>query len=171
MSSTEDPRLDLDASEYDRLARSACFVCAIVEGRALIPDPAVIYDDGRVIAFLDQFPPQDGYTLVCPKRHVERWELDLTSAEWVHLLGVAQHVARAVAETTGAIRVYLALLGSPERNSHVHLHICPCPAGTPIERQQLAAMQHPEGRHSIAPIERLQGLGARIVARLTSDHK
>ena len=42
---------------------------------------------------------------------------------------------------TGAIRMYLASLGSPERNPHLHLHVCPCPEGTPFEQQQFAAMQ------------------------------
>ena len=125
---------------YDRVTRSACFVCRIVEGRPLFPNPRIVYEDDRVIAFLNQFPSQEGYTIVCPKRHAERFETDLSTDEWAHLQGVVRDVARAVADTTGAMRMYIASLGSPERNAHVHIHVCPCPPGTPFEEQQFAAM-------------------------------
>ncbi|HLB23576.1 MAG TPA: HIT family protein, partial [Dehalococcoidia bacterium] len=125
---------------YDRVTRSACFVCRIVEGRPLFPNPRIVYEDDRVIAFLNQFPSQEGYTIVCPKRHAERFETDLSTDEWAHLQAVVREVARAVTDVTGAIRVYIASLGSPERNAHIHIHVCPCPAGTPFEKQQFAAM-------------------------------
>lgn len=131
---------DISSAHYDAMTRSACFVCRIVEGRPLFPNPRVVYDDERVIAFLNQFPSQEGYAIVCPKRHAERFETDLSADEWLHLQRAVQQVARAVATVTGAIRMYIASLGSPERNAQVHIHVCPCPAGTPFEEQQFAAM-------------------------------
>jgi len=125
---------------YDKVARSACFVCRIVEGRPLFPGPRIVYEDDGVVAFLNQFPSQEGYTIVCPKRHAERFEADLSPDEWTYLQGVVRDVARAVAEVTGAMRMYVASLGSPERNAHIHIHVCPCPPGTPFEEQQFAAM-------------------------------
>jgi histidine triad (HIT) family protein len=156
----------LDAAAYDRLARSACFVCAIVQGRPLIPDPQIVYDDDDVIAFLDQLPTQEGYTLVCPRRHVERLERDLSPEQWAHLQAVVQRVARAVAEATGAIRMYVASLGSPERNAHVHVHVCPCPAGTPFELQQFAAMMHESAVQRIRSPSELRHVARRIRERL-----
>src|SRR4051812_36542923 len=94
--------------EYDRLARSDCFVCRIVVGKPLIANPHVVYEDDQVIAFFNQFPTQEGYTIVCPKRHVERFESDLSAEEWLYLQAVVQRVAHAIAETTGAIRMYVA---------------------------------------------------------------
>jgi diadenosine tetraphosphate (Ap4A) HIT family hydrolase len=74
-----DPALPrVTAEEYDAAARSACAICHIVEGRPLFPNPRIVYEDDAVIAFLNQFPSQEGYTIVCPKRHVERYETDLT---------------------------------------------------------------------------------------------
>jgi histidine triad (HIT) family protein/ATP adenylyltransferase len=154
------------AEEYDRLGRSACFVCRIVEGRPLVPGVRIVYEDERVIAFLNQFPSQEGYTIVCPKRHVERFETDLASDEWLSLLGVVQRIARAVSEATGAIRMYLASLGSPERNAHLHLHVCPCPPGTPFEQQQFAAMQLEDFEYLQLSDARLDELAERIRAVL-----
>jgi len=95
----------LTRQPYDRLARSASFVCAIVEGRPLLPDPQILYDDGEVIAFLNHFPTQERYALVCPRRHAERYERDLPTAEWLHLQEVVHRVSAAVAGATGPIRM------------------------------------------------------------------
>ncbi len=154
------------SAEYDALARSDCFVCRLAGGRPLVPNPRVVFEDDRVIAFLNQFPSQEGYTLVCPKRHVERFESDLTDDEWRHLQAVVRNVARAVSDVTGAIRMYVASLGSPERNAHVHVHVCPCPPGTPFEQQQFAAMMVPNGEYLVLDDERLDALAGAIRSRL-----
>lgn len=157
----------ITAAEYDAPARSACFVCRLVEGRPLVPNPRIVFEDDRVIAFLNQFPSQEGYTIVCPKRHAERFETDLSDDEWRHLQGVVRRVARAVSEVTGPIRMYLASLGSPERNPHLHIHVCPCPPGTPFDRQQFAAMMVPDAQYLLLTDERLDELAAAIRANLS----
>ena len=159
----------ITAAEYDSLARSACFVCRIVEGRPLVPNERIIYEDDRVIAFLNQLPSQEGYTIVCPKRHAERFETDLTDEEWQHLQAIVRRVARAVSEATGAIRMYIASLGSPERNPYLHVHVCPCPPGTPFEQQQFAAMMVPNGEYLLLSDERLDELAGAIRANLVGS--
>ncbi len=155
--------------EYDRITRSDCFVCRIVEGKPLVANPHIVYEDEQVIAFLNQFPPQEGYTIVCPKRHVERLESDLSLEEWLHLQAIVQRVALAVSETTNAIRMYIASLGSPERNAHLHIHVCPCPPNTPFEAQQFEAMQIKNGEYLELSEERLEELASQIRAKIGSD--
>lgn len=157
----------MDDEAYDKIARSDCFVCRIVAGIPLIPNPIIIYEDARVIAFFNQFPTQEGYTIVCPKRHAERFESDLSVEAWLHLQGVVQQVARAISDTTGAIRMYIASLGSPERNAHLHIHVCPCPSGTPFEEQQGEAMRMKDGRYLEISEERSAELAQQIRQRLT----
>lgn len=149
-------------AEYDAAARSDCFVCRIVAGRPLFPGVRIVFDDAQVLAFLNQFPTQEGYVIVCPKRHATRFESDLAPDEWLHLQAVVQRIARAVAEATGAIRVYLASLGSPERNPHLHIHVCPCPPGTPFAQQQFAAMLPIDGGYLSLSDERQDELAERI---------
>jgi diadenosine tetraphosphate (Ap4A) HIT family hydrolase len=152
--------------QYDRLARSDCFVCRIVAGNPLVANPHIVYEDDSVIAFLNQFPSQEAYTLVCPKRHAERYETELSPDEWSHLQAVVQRVSRAVSAATHAIRMYVASLGSPERNAHLHIHVCPCPPGTPFRQQQFAAMELKEGRYLNLPDERMRDIAAGIRAQL-----
>lgn len=156
------------AAEYDAAARSDCFVCRIVTGEPLFPGLRVVYEDAQTIAFLNQFPSQEGYTIVCPKRHVARFEADLSPDEWHHLQAVVQRVSRAVSEATGAIRMYLASLGSPERNPHLHIHVCPCPPGTPFEQQQFAAMMSEDGQYLTLTDERQDELADLIRHALDS---
>lgn len=160
----------LSDREYDELSRSACFVCRLVEGRPLMPDPEVVYEDERHVAFLNQRTPQEGYTLVCPKEHVERLE-DMAAEDWLALQAVVREVARAVAASTGAIRMYVASLGSPERNPHLHLHVCPCPQGTAFEDQQFVAMNPPDGRYLDLSRGRMRELADGIRAQLRPGHR
>jgi histidine triad (HIT) family protein len=159
----------LTPEQYDELCRRECFVCAIVAERHR-PNTQVVYEDADVIAFLNHFPTQQGYTLVCPKRHAERFERELAESEWLHLQEVVQRVAAAVAQATGAMRIYLASLGSPERNAHLHVHVCPCPAGTPFELQQFEAMRSPDGLHHEADPDRQREVAQRIRAVLEQVH-
>lgn len=155
----------LTLEEYDKIARSGCFVCRIVEGNPLIPNPQIIYEDDKVIAFLSQLPTQEGYTIVAPKKHAERYE-ELPEEEWLGLQKIVQNVARSVSKTTKAIRMYLASLGTPERNAHLHIHVCPCPPGTPFEDQQFAAMEMKNGKYLEISEARMKELAEKIKENL-----
>ncbi len=63
--------------------------------------------------------------------------------------------------------MYIASLGSPERNPLVHLHVCPLPAGTPFEQQQFVAMF---GRREISD-ERVDELADTIRRNLRLPNK
>lgn len=154
--------------EYDKIARSGCFVCRIVDGNPLIENPQIIYEDEKVIAFLSQLPTQKGYTIVSPKKHLERFE-EMNEADWLYLQKIVQRIANAVSVSTGAIRMYIASLGSPERNSHLHIHVCPCPPGTPIEDQQFAAMEVKDGKYLDINLERMREIAANIKQNLKID--
>lgn len=95
-----------------------------------------VYEDQSTIAFLARYPALLGYCLVAPKRHVESWVLDLQEAEFLGLQRVVHRVARAVAATVPAERMYCLSLGSQQGNAHVHWHIAPLPPGVPYHQQQ-----------------------------------
>jgi diadenosine tetraphosphate (Ap4A) HIT family hydrolase len=86
--------------------------------------------------------------------------------EWLYLMEKVQTIAQAVSKSTHAIRMYIASLGSPERNAHVHIHVCPCPPGTPLEKQQFEAMQFHADSYMKLSDERMQKLAANIKAHI-----
>ena len=65
--------------------------------------------------------------------------------------------------------MYLASLGSPERNPPLHIHVCPCPPGTPFDEQQFAAMQFKDGKYLVLTDERQDELAAAIRQHLDAD--
>jgi diadenosine tetraphosphate (Ap4A) HIT family hydrolase len=131
----------------------------------LAGDPAyhhhVVYEDDAAIAFLNKYPTLAGYTLVCPKAHLEQVAGDFTEAEYLRLQAVVRRVAEAVRQVMDAARVYVLSLGSNEANAHVHWHVAPLPPGVPLEEQQFAALDVRRGVLALSDAE-MAGIAARI---------
>jgi histidine triad (HIT) family protein len=86
-----------------------------------------VYEDDKVLAFLDVFPLSAGHTLVIPKE--EAATLDQLSDESAAALGrVLPRLARAVLKATGATAYnVLQNNGAAAHQAvfHVHFHIIP----------------------------------------------
>lgn len=119
---------------------SPCFICEIVEGKPRRAMHHIIFENDDVIVFFSAFPTQLGQTLVCPKKHVEQVAMDLSEAAYLNLQKTVYTVSQAVQKALNPERLYIASFGSQQMNKHVHFHIVPLPAGTPIRDQQMAAM-------------------------------
>jgi histidine triad (HIT) family protein len=90
-----------------------------------------VYEDAKVLAFLDINPLSHGHTLVVPKEPAET--LDRLSDESAAALGrVLPRLCRAVVAVTG-IKEYNVLenngTGAHQAIAHVHFHIIPKPNG------------------------------------------
>jgi histidine triad (HIT) family protein len=88
-----------------------------------------VYEDDKVVAFLDINPLSDGHTLVVPKEAATT--MDRLSDDSAAALGrVLPRLCRAVVAATG-VRDYNVLEnnGTPAHQaiSHVHFHIIPKP--------------------------------------------
>ena len=91
-----------------------------------------VYEDDRVLAFLDINPLTRGHTLVIPKEPAET--LDKLSDESAAALGrVLPRICRAVIAATGVTQ-YNVLenngSGAHQAVFHVHFHIIPRPSST-----------------------------------------
>ncbi|HEY2708748.1 MAG TPA: HIT family protein [Caulobacteraceae bacterium] len=160
-------RQPFDVESYvERITRGPCFICRLVAG-----DPEyrhhVVYEDDAAIAFLNKYPTLEGYTLVCPKAHLEQVTADFTPDEYLRLQGLVYRVGEAVRRVTGAVRIYVLSLGSKEGNSHVHWHVAPLPPGVPPEDQQFAALDVRLGVLAISDAQ-MADLAARIGAEIAS---
>jgi histidine triad (HIT) family protein len=86
-----------------------------------------VYEDDRVLAFLDVNPLSDGHTLVIPKE--EAATLDALSDDSAAAIGrVLPRIARAVLAATGASEFNVLQNNGPGAHQavfHVHFHIIP----------------------------------------------
>jgi len=140
-------RQPFDVTAYERRSREGpCFICAIADGQPEYRGPTtMIYEDADVLVFLNRYPTLLGYTLVCPRQHIERVISDVTEEEYLRLQRWVYRVGQAVQQAVPTERLYVLSLGSQQGNRHVHWHVAPLPPGVAYEDQQLAALSMSRG--------------------------
>lgn len=92
-----------------------------------------LYEDDRVIVFLDLHPQVEGHTLVVPKKQVDHiWDLD--DDDYNYLLGMAKKVGNHIRQTIESPRVGMLVegFGVP----HAHIHIVPIYHGNDLKISQ-----------------------------------
>jgi len=149
--------------------RGPCFICALASGDAEYRLANVmIYEDQDVLVFLNRYPTLLGYTLVCPRRHVERVLGDFAEDEYFQLQRWVYRVGRAIEQVIETERLYVLSLGSQQGNRHVHWHLAPLPPGVAYEDQQLAAVSMNRGILRLEPHE-ARNLADQIRERLLDE--
>ena len=107
-----------------------CVFCSIIDGE--IPSYKV-YEDEKVVAFLDANPVTKGHTLLVPKTHVEdihgAAEMDYI---WETLVNVADAVEEAF-EPKGIQITQNNGEAAGQEVFHMHFHVTPVYTGEEIE--------------------------------------
>jgi histidine triad (HIT) family protein len=108
-----------------------------------------VYEDDRVLAFLDVHPVQPGHTLVVPKKQIEKIE-DLDEETYAHLWSTVKKLMLHYRAKLPGKRIALKVEGF--HVPHVHVHIIPCHEGKdfwvqrsqddPIDHDALKAMRN-----------------------------
>ena len=78
-----------------------------------------IYEDDKVLAFLDIHPETKGHTLVIPKVEVDRI-YDLEEADYLALMAAAKKIARHMEDVLGE-RTLWKVMGTDVPHAHIHL--------------------------------------------------
>ena len=96
----------------------------------------IIYEDDKVIAFLDQYPLQLGHVLIVSKAEVDNW-LDIDVTDYLAVHKVAQNIGKAISksmlENLGFERIGQMVDGRAV--PHFHLHLIPLFEGARSHRQ------------------------------------
>ena len=134
-----------------------CLFCRLVAGE--LPCYKV-YEDDKVMAFLDIQPCSWGHTVVIPKKHFERWQdvdTDIAASVAVALQKVAKIISKKLQPRAFNICLNDGK-GAGQAIPHVHWHIIPRYAGD-------------GGRscHAIVKAEPLQDLEA--TAKILNDQE
>lgn len=101
-----------------------CIFCKIAKGD--IPCQKV-YEDDKILAFLDIMPVHKGHTLIIPKEHHENI-LDMPEDTLAELAKTAKKVSKAVKEATKADGFNVTQNNGAAAGQavfHFHLHIIP----------------------------------------------
>jgi len=85
-----------------------------------------IYEDGKVIAFLDIHPIQPGHVLVVPKVQVDHFD-KLDQGDYGAVFAAVRRVALRIKEVTGAKRACVRIEGFDVPHAHVHVYPCNSP--------------------------------------------
>lgn len=101
-----------------------CLFCKIVRGD--IPAHRV-YEDDRVVAFLDIYPKTKGHTLVIPKAHAETIR-DIRDEDIMHVSLIAKRIAMAmpsVLHNAGVNLLHSSEKAAQQEIPHFHMHVIP----------------------------------------------
>ena len=120
--------------------------------------PAIkVYEDERVLAFMDIMPQADGHTLVIPKAQAVTL-LDLAAEDAAYTIQIVQKVARAIEKALDAQGIVLMQLSGEAAGQtvpHIHFHLIP-------------SSVHKLGRHAaeMGDQEKIKSLAEKIKAAL-----
>ncbi|MCL2371654.1 HIT family protein [Candidatus Saccharibacteria bacterium] len=101
-----------------------------------------VYEDDKVIAFLDNAPLNRGHTLLVPKLQ-EDYIFDLDDDTYSYLWATARKLAKPLRQATGAKRVGVIVEGFLVPHTHIHL--------VPIDNDQ--QLKHGSRNHDVADEE------------------
>ena len=122
-----------------------------------------VWRDESCVAFLSINPIRRGHALVVPRAEVDHW-VDLEPALAAHLMGVAQHVARAQQAAFRPVRVGMIIAGFEV--PHTHLHTIPITDMAGLDFANAAASVDPADLAAAAEQIRAElrraGLGAHV---------
>ena len=108
-----------------------CIFCAIVAGTA--PSERV-YEDERVVAFMDIQPVGDGHLLIVPKPHFESL-LEADEASLLAVMSASRRLALALARALAPDGIGVHQLNGAAAGQtvfHYHMHLIPRNHGDPI---------------------------------------
>ena len=123
--------------------------------------PAVkVWEDDRILAFMDVFPQSEGHVLVISKTSTARNLLEVEPDTLATLAAATQRTARAVVQALSpdgfSIMQFNGEAGG-QTVFHLHLHIIPRWSDRPLKGH---------GQASMADMDELKATAARIAAAL-----
>ncbi|MEK7665375.1 MAG: HIT family protein [Patescibacteria group bacterium] len=107
-----------------------CLFCKIIAGE--IPCHK-LYEDERIISFLDIFPVSEGHALVLPKTHATHL-LETSEEDARAMMDTIKKITPAILKAVGGDGFNLGMnngVSSGQEVSHTHLHIMPRRTGVP----------------------------------------
>ena len=94
-----------------------CRFCSLVKKE---DEFCLVYEDAKILAFMDKAPVNPGHILVIPKKHITSFE-KIESKLFTYLMYKVQKLAKAIKKATKCKKVGLLIAGFDVDHTHVHL--------------------------------------------------
>ena len=95
-----------------------CIFCKIINKEL----PAnIVYEDEKVLAFLDIRPISKGHTLIIPKKHY-RWVWDMTEEEIEKCFKISQKIAKAQQKAFFEQAIHSKVVGDEVHHAHIWIY-------------------------------------------------
>jgi histidine triad (HIT) family protein len=119
----------------------------------------IIYEDDKVIAFLDQFPLQLGHTLIVTKNEIDNW-LEVSHQDYMAIQSVSQKIGQAICESINQMKDFerVGQMIDGRAVPHFHLHLIPLFQGQEITHNE-------KNRKQFTP-EQMLNIQAQIIKNL-----
>lgn len=120
---------------------------------------AKVYEDARILSFMDAFPQSKGHTLVIPKVKARNL-FDIPSEHLQNLIAHTQKIGRAVQSALEPDGIQILQFNGEAAGQtvfHIHFHIVP-------RWHDMTLKTHASG--TMADLDQLNALAARIKAKL-----
>jgi histidine triad (HIT) family protein len=114
----------MDPKEVQEMIKKQCVFCKILAGE--IPSYKV-YEDKKVLAFLDIQPANSGHVLIIPKEHYSVLP-QMPEEEVAHLFSITKQISGIVFDAFGAHGVEIRQRNGQAAGQvvpHVHVHVIP----------------------------------------------
>ena len=101
-----------------------CIFCKIIDDQ--IP-AAKVYEDAKVISFLDIMPANKGHCLVIPKNHTQTL-MEMNEGDLIAVIKAAKKIAKALSLSCGNGSFNIVMNNGKEAGqlvAHAHIHIIP----------------------------------------------
>ena len=101
-----------------------CIFCKIIDDK--IP-AAKVYEDAKVISFLDIMPANKGHCLVIPKNHTQTL-MEMNEGDLIAVIKAAKKIAKALSLSCGNGSFNIVMNNGKEAGqlvAHAHIHIIP----------------------------------------------
>lgn len=85
-----------------------------------------VYEDNKVLAFLDIHPIQPGHTLVVPKHQINHFD-DLNNDDYLAVFDTVKRVAKQQKRVLDKKRACVRIEGFDVPHAHVHVYPCDNP--------------------------------------------
>jgi histidine triad (HIT) family protein len=144
------------------LNSDSCIFCRIVAGRA---EASVVYDDERILAFMNLRPINEGEFLIIPKDHVDHF-CDLSDELSSHIVVQAQRLSRNVMRRLKPQRVGLVVHGFGV--AHAHLVVIPQHGPDDITSARLGYIESGEIKYDVERLAKPSREELNKMARLLS---